>query len=233
MRVQRWSAIGRLALAAAGALLLVTFLLWCASEHGPAAWVSASMPPAWVSASMPPAWALSGTEAGQPAPSTMWTASPPVTLAIEHNVQGIVWPIPDYGVTITFPSGTIEGGALLTFTPQMSAPLPSPVEPVPYFFHLTGCWTPGCFGLVSLGKLISVEIQYEESELGPVGEGSLRAYYGGNAGAQYGPLIGLRETSRVDLEHNRLVLEIRNLGYYGAGGFRHMTFLPTVLHRKE
>jgi hypothetical protein len=87
--------------------------------------------------------------------------------------------------------------------------------------------------VVSLGKLITVEIQYEESELGGLREGALRAYYGGSAGTEYGPLIGLNETLWVDTERNHMVLRIRNLGYYGAGGSRYAVFLPTVLHRRE
>jgi hypothetical protein len=144
----------------------------------------------------------------------------------------LVWPIPQYGVTVTFPAGwlgPLPSAAVLTFTPELPAPLLAAVSATSYFFDLRGQYYIPEDGEISLSKAITVEIQYDDPGLGSVIESSLRAFWSCCNQKNWVPIETRNGFSRVDAASNVFQLTMKYLGHIGVGGYRWQVFMPVVL----
>jgi hypothetical protein len=117
---------------------------------------------------------------------------------------------------------------VLTFTPELPAPLPAPVSATSYFFDLRGRYDTGG-GEISLSKAITVEIQYDDPGLGSVIESSLRAFWSCCNQRNWVPIETRNGFSRVDAAGNVFLLNYKSLGHIGVGGYRSQVFMPVVL----
>lgn len=165
-----------------------------------------------------------------------WSSTEPVSRTIteaEMSTQ-LVWSIPQYGVTVTFPAGwlgPLPSPVLMTFTPELPAPLPSPASATTYFYDLRGRYDIPEGGEVSLSKAITVEIQYDESGLGSAGESTLRAYWSCCSQTNWVLAETRNGISRVDAARNLFQLTFKSLGHVGLGGYRSQSFMPLVMRR--
>ncbi len=163
-----------------------------------------------------------------------WGSTEPVTRAItvdEMSTQ-LVWPIPQYGVTVTFPAGwlgPLPSDVVLTFTPELSASLLAAVSATSYFFDLRGRYDIPGGGEISLSKAITVEIQYDDPGLRPVIESSLRAFWSCCNQINWVPIETRNGFSRVNAASNLFQLTFKSLGHIGVGGYRSQVFMPVVL----
>ena len=215
MQAPKWSPFTGLALTIGLACILTVGLLWWAggraSETGSA--VQALVHRVKLS-TQPLAWTL-------PLQSYVTTV----------DDEGGVWSVTE-GVTVTFPAGAVGGEAVFTFTQELSDTLPAPSFAVPYFFDIRGTWTQDSGRIVGLTGSIYVDVEYDPSSLNGVVEGSLHPYYGGLDGSSWGPPSPF-ESFGGDARGNVLYFEIRNLGHWGVGGYRHQAFLPVAPQSSE
>ena len=161
-----------------------------------------------------------------------WGSTVPVSRAISVLEMStiLVWPIPQYGVTVTFPAGwlgPLASDVVMTFTPELAAPLPAPVSPTSYFFDLRGVYALG--GEVSLSKAITVEVKLDQPGLGPAIESSLRAFFSCCNQTNWVAIETRNGSSQIDLAADIFRLITKSLGHVGVGGYHSQSFLPIVL----
>ena len=148
-----------------------------------------------------------------------WSTNAPVTTEVTSGVR-YEWVITQYGVTITFRENSITDDAVFTFAPRDNLSLDPPQTSAPYFFDLTGVYK--LFGnQVSLWHAIDITLEYNESELGDIKEGTLDAFH--KDGDKW-----VSEEATVDIKANHLTWSTEWLGTFGVGGFAHVVFLPLV-----
>lgn len=163
-----------------------------------------------------------------------WSSTEPVsrTILTDEMSTQLVWPIPQYGVTVTFPAGwlgPLPSEVVMTFTPELPAPLPAAASATSYFYDLRGRYTAVGGGEVSLSKAITVEIQYDESGLGTAIESSLRAFWSCCSQTNWVLAETRNGYPHVDATRNVFQLTFKSLGHIGWGGYRSQSFLPIVL----
>ena len=226
MRGPRSGGARDLAWAAGLALGLLSAMLW------------------WMGGQATPAQALSTEPAQSLAELTLlphygtvgpaWGSTEPVTRLItvaEMSTQ-LLWPIPQYGVTVTFPAGwlgPLPSSVVMTFTPELPAPLPATASATSYFYDLRGRYDVG--GEVSLSKAVTVEIQYDESGLGVAIENSLRAYWSCCSQTNWVLAETRNGYPHVDAARKVLQLTFKSLGHIGWGGYRSQSFVPLVMRQ--
>jgi hypothetical protein len=157
-----------------------------------------------------------------------WTSTEPVTTVITNTVVERIWPIPQYGVVVTFPPGSLSESqpALFTFAPESPEPLPGLLVPTTYFWEFTGVWLVNSQP-VSLDR-VNLELEYQETELGDALEGTLRAVWLDKTDDVWIPVEERNGSSEVDTVNNLFELRFKYLGRYGIVGYGAQQNLPLI-----
>ena len=209
MEMPRWDRIGSALLVGGTALLAVAFLLWWAAGQAPTALASGD----------PGAPRLRST--GQGDVSIAWTSTEPTSTFVSRK-DGIVWHIPQHGITFTLDSTSITADAVFTFTPRNELPPRSPV--VAYVFKLEGVYVP--YGNPVSPDEYEVTLHYDEAEIGEVQESRLRLYYESAIAGWISQTCPIRDTIR-----NVLYCETSETGLFGVGAgpvYANRTYLPLI-----
>jgi hypothetical protein len=199
------------------ACVLTAVLLWWAAGRAPQAEVLA------LSAERPPGDAFTAERQGDV--FATWTSTETVTKVILYR-QYVVWPISQYGVTITFYGNSLNGDATFEFTPRIDLVLQPPFIATPYIFELRGI-SHATGKPASLLNDIDIVMEYDEANLGGIRESSLGVY-------SYWPIAGgedwVSQSSSVDTINNRIHFATTETRVFVVGGFRSRVFLPVSHH---
>lgn len=154
-----------------------------------------------------------------------WPSTEPVSTTITNWTQDVVWVIPQYGITVTFPAGSLSYSAVFTLTPRLSETLPAPSAATPYFFDIWGKYTGG--GAVSPSGLIWLDARYNEADLLPMSEHSLHIHRWNTKFTRWESLSA-QESFNVQTAANTFCLKFRTPGFFGVGGYVGRVFLPLI-----
>jgi hypothetical protein len=209
IEMPRWDKIGTALLASGTALLAVALLLWWTAGQASTALASelAGAP------GTPSTW--------QGDVSVAWSSTEPTSTFVTKK-DGIVWHIPQYGITFTLDSTSITYDAVFTFTPRSGVPPRSPL--VAYVFELEGVYVP--FGTPVSPDEYEVTLHYDEAEIGEVQESQLRLYFESAISGWISQTCPIRDTLR-----NMLYCETSETGLFGVGAgpvFPNRTYLPLI-----
>jgi hypothetical protein len=177
------------------ALLAVALLLWWTAQQAPS--VSASEETG----------ALRALSTRQGDVSVAWSSTEPTSTFVSKK-DGIVWHIPQHGITFTFDSTSITADAVFTFTPRNDIPPRSPV--VAYVFKLEGMYVP--FGTPVSPDEYGVTLHYDEAEIGEARESQLQLYYESALSGWISQTCPIR-----DALHNELYCETSEADLFGVG----------------
>lgn len=215
---QRWDAARNTVLGVGLALALAAALLWWASERAPA--IQASAGPENTSSAEP------GHTTRRSDVSPAWVSMEPTSTLYVEGFD-LVWPIPQYGVTVTFYDNSVTENAIITFTPQISSPLGvSAMASTSYFFELKGVYEEWHTPVSLHYGGIDIALAYAEPELGDVSENSLGVFYKTVPG---GIVVWERQSATVNVLSNQITWHTNKLGSFGIGGYGHQTHLPLII----
>lgn len=195
MEMPRWDKIGSALLVGGTALLTVALLLWWAAGQASAAYAAGE-----VAAPGP-------RSTGQGDVSVAWSSTEPTSTYVSKK-DGIVWYIPEHGITFTLDSTSITWNAVFTFTPINSIPPRSPL--VGYVYKLEGVYD--VYGTPVSPDEYEVTLHYDEAVLGDVQESQLRLYYESAIQGWISQTCPIR-----DMVRNVLYCETSETGLFGVG----------------
>lgn len=162
-----------------------------------------------------------------------WVSTTPVTTVLSSNGYQ-VWPISQYGVTITFYENSVpldlglfpelkdsvvplQVTAIFTFTPQENVSLAQGLTSA-YVFNLEGRYSWG--GPVSMNN-VDIALQYNEDDLEGIIEHTLRFYHYDSFARAWGVQPG-----SLDSSSNVIECTTDETGLFAVAGTRFQLFLP-------
>ena len=159
------------------------------------------------------------------------------------STEIVVWAIPSCNVVITFPKNLVGSDQYpevvnFTFTTQSKQAFPAPLASLDAFFSLDGDYVLDALasGAVEIApqdvsfnadKAPIIEWRYQDADLGPIQENSLRLY------REWG-VVGNQDWKEqkgwVDTNNNKAIFSLEQLDTFGFGGYHGRLYLPLTLN---